>query len=69
MSEPKILSLEDDAPFARRPQRYIRRRTVMLDAQSWNAMVRAAPIRRELVPWAPPDGVAGGERGEGVRES
>jgi hypothetical protein len=65
MSEPKIQALEADAPIARRPQVYALRRTALYDAEGWNLMARAAPIRRDIVPWASPDTVATGVRGRG----
>jgi hypothetical protein len=67
MSERRIQALEDDAPIARRPRGYAVRRTVVLDAEGWNAMAATAPVRREVVENAPPGGRRGD--GEGVPES
>lgn len=58
MSEPKIHALEDDAPFARRPRGFAVRRTVLLDAEGWNAIASAAPVRRDAVEYAPPGSIA-----------
>jgi hypothetical protein len=58
MENGTIQGLEDDAPIARRPRGYAARRTVVLDAEGWNAM--AAPVRREVLECAPPGGVVAG---------
>ena len=70
MDDLKIPALEDDCPIARRPRPYAARRTVMLDAEGWNQLACARPLRREVVPWASPDTVAArGAVGGGYRES
>jgi hypothetical protein len=57
MDDLKIQALEDDCPIARRVRPHAARRTVLLDAEGWNQLATPTPVRREVVPWAPPGSI------------